>query len=249
MLESVARSYADRAVGVVLSGAGSDGALGSLALSQAGGFVLAQDKASCAFAQMPSAAIKVGAAGQVLSPAEMARALNRWAVSGAPPERADSDKQAGAAERIKVLLVDDHRVVLDGLRILLEGEPDMDVLAIAENGQTAVETALDVEPDVVVLDLRMPKLGGVEAARQILSRLPSTRVIALSSETNPRSIDQLFHAGAAGYLSKHCAFAELVRAIRAVVLGNAYMSPEVARLVAAGQVTAPLRGRDGAHAR
>jgi chemotaxis response regulator CheB len=239
MFESVARSYGDRAIGIVLSGSGSDAAVGSLALAQAGGLVLAQDPAASQFSDMPSAATRVGAASQALEPEEMARTLRRWAESGAVTARLECAKSNDTPPGIKVLLVDDHRIVLDGLRILLEGEVDMEVIGVAEDGPSAVTLALELVPDVVVMDIRMPGLDGVEATRQILTAQPATRIIALSSESDRRSVNAVFVAGATGYLTKHRAYGELVRAIRAVVGGQAYVSPEVARLLADGAVVIP----------
>jgi two-component system chemotaxis response regulator CheB len=214
MFESVGRAYGDRALGVVLSGCGSDAALGSVALAQAGGIVLAQDEESSAFSSMPRAAVKTGAVKRVLPPAEIAEMLQRW--SQAPG--------ASGAARLKVLLVDDHRIVLDGLRVLIESEPDMAVVSSVEEGTAAVRVAIELAPDVVVMDLRMPGLDGIEATRQILALRPSTKVVALSAESDSRSVEQMFGAGAKGYMTKHRAFGELVGAIRSVVRGEVYLS-------------------------
>lgn len=245
MFESVARSYGERALGVVLSGSNSDAALGGLAIAQSGGLVLTQDENGCAFRDMPGAAAKLGIS-QSLGPAAMAEALERWALSGSVclPRAARESK---VEQKIRVLLVDDHRIVVEGLRILLEGEHDIQVLALAEDGARAVELALQLAPDVVVMDIRMPRLDGVEATREILAARPGTKVVALSSESEARTIDRLFAAGATGYLTKIHAFNELVRAIRTVVAGGTYLSPEVARLVMEGGVKAPFaaQGRAG----
>jgi two-component system chemotaxis response regulator CheB len=217
MFESVGRAYRDRAIGVVLSGCGSDAARGSLALAQAGGIVLAQDEQSSAFSSMPRAAVRTGAVERVLPPSEIAEALQRW--SDAP-----GAAEIAATARLQVLLVDDHRIVLDGLRVLIESEPDMAVVAAVEEGTAAVRVAIELAPDVVVMDLRMPGLDGIEATRQILALRPSTRVVALSAENDSKSVEQMFGVGAAGYLTKHRAFGELVSAIRSVVKGEAYLS-------------------------
>lgn len=241
MFESVARSYRERAAGVVLSGCGADAALGSLAIAQAGGVVLAQDERTCGFSGMPEAAVKTGSVERVLGPAEIAAALHRWAHG---PGRApympggSTREQAGAA--IKVLIVDDHKIVLDGLRVLLEGESDLRVVASVEDGSTAIRKAAELAPDVVVMDIRMPGLDGVSATRQILALAPATKIIALSAESDVRSVDGMFRAGATGYLTKHRAFAELVQAIRAVLQGRVYLSQEIARLVTRGYVTSPV---------
>lgn len=238
MFESVARSYRERALGVVLSGCGADAALGSLAIAQAGGIVLAQDERTSAFAGMPLAAVKTGAVEKVLSPLEIAEALCRWV--RAPTRVADASSPArGAASVIKVLIADDHKIVLEGLRVLLEGEPDLLVVASVEDGAAAVRMSRELSPDVVVMDIRMPGVDGVEATRQILAHAPSIRVVALSAESDTRSVDGIFRAGAAGYLTKQRAFAELVQAIRGVMQGKIYLSREIARLVARGLVAPP----------
>src|SRR5207248_1453064 len=99
---------------------------------------------------------------------------------------------------ITVLIVDDHDIVREGLRLLLEGADDMQVVGVAENGHEAVAAARRLSPDVVVLDLAMPLLNGVEAARQLTSALPSTRVLVLSSYTDDQHVQQALQAGVAG---------------------------------------------------
>lgn len=183
MLESVARTYGARAVSVVLSGSNTDAAVGCLALAQAGGLVLAQDEASCEFSEMPRAAMKVTAAGPGLGVDELALALRRWALSGVAPEQ-DPPASDAMPSPIKVMLVDDHQILLEGLRTLLEAEPDIQVVAAANNGSTAVARALELGPDMVVMDLRMPQIDGADATRQIIADRPGTKVIALSA-TSP----------------------------------------------------------------
>jgi two-component system chemotaxis response regulator CheB len=236
MFESVGRTYGPRAIGVVLSGCGTDAALGSLALAQSGGKVIAQDDRTCDFPSMPAAAAKTGAVDEVLTPAEISETLQRWAEGRAPRP----DLTAAPARPIKVLLVDDHKIVLDGLRVLIEGESDMIVAGTADDGVRAIENALEVMPDVVVMDIRMPNLDGIDATRQIVASLPATKVVALSFESGPRSLDGILRAGAAGYLTKHRAFGELVQAIRTVMQGKIYLSQDVARFVADGSVAPPV---------
>jgi two-component system chemotaxis response regulator CheB len=235
MFESVGRAYGNRAIGVVLSGCGSDAALGTLAIAQAGGRVIAQAPQTCGFSGMPESAMKTGAVEQVMTPAEIAMTLHRWVDDHAIPKPA-------AAGSIRVLLVDDHQIVLDGLRVLLEGEPDVTVVARAGDGETAVRLAAELAPDVVVMDIRMAGLDGVEAMQRILADRLKTRVVALSSETDRRTVDRAFRAGATGYLSKHRAFGELAQAIRAVSQGKVYLSPEIARLAIQGSIVPPLHG-------
>ncbi len=226
MFHSVGRTYGEGAIGVVLSGCGTDAAAGSLAIAAAGGTVLAQDDATSQFSEMPQAARTAGAVDQVLAPAQIARELQRllgYEPSGLPrPE---------TRARTRVVLVDDHRILLDGLAVLLEREPDLTVVAKADDGASAVRLVSELEPDVVVMDIRMPRLDGVQATERILSTHPMTRVIALSAESDPLLVKRMLEAGAAGYLSKERAFQDLVAAIHSVMQGQRYLSPEIARLV------------------
>jgi two-component system chemotaxis response regulator CheB len=237
MFASVARTYGDRAIGVVLSGCGSDAALGSLAIAQGGGTVIAQDDRTCEFADMPAAAAKVGAVELVLTPAEIAVELARL-LDGSRRTRGRNVAE-DAALRIQVVLADDHKIVLAGLRALLEGEPDIAVVAGSEDGAGAIRAASELAPDVVVMDVRMPGIDGVEATRQILASTPGIRVVALSAETDRYAVDRMLRAGASGYLTKHRAFHELVQAIHHVMQGKIYLSDEIARMVSAGAVAAP----------
>jgi two-component system chemotaxis response regulator CheB len=238
MFDSVGKTYGDRAIGVVLSGCGSDAALGSLAIAHAGGKVLAQDDRTCNFPDMPKAAIKVGSVELVLTPAEIALELYRL-IEGASRVHAGVTKETAALPPTRVLLADDHRIVLDGLGVLLEGEPDLLVVSKVEDGATAIRLAAELAPDVVVMDIRMPGLDGIAATREILMSAPATRVLALSAEGDPRTVDEMLRAGASGYLTKQRAFGELVQAIRMVMQGKLYLSQEVGRMVTAGAITPP----------
>jgi DNA-binding NarL/FixJ family response regulator len=126
---------------------------------------------------------------------------------------------------IKILIADDHKIVRDGLRSLLEKHDDMEVVAEAENGRTAVELARKLSTDVVVMDISMPDLNGIEATRQIISARPEVKVIALSMHSDRRFVIGMFQAGASGYLLKDCAFEELASAILAVTANQKYLSP------------------------
>jgi two-component system chemotaxis response regulator CheB len=242
MFDSVGKAYGDRALGVVLSGCGSDAALGSLAIAQAGGTVIAQDDRTCGFADMPKAAGKIGSVQLVLTPAEIALELDRWVEGRSRTHHIDLTALDDETRppRIKVVLADDHKIVLDGLRVLLDGEPDITVVSKTEDGATAIRAAAELAPDVVVMDIRMPGIDGIEATRQILASSPDTRVVALSAETDARSVDGMLRAGAVGFLTKQRAFGELVQAIRAVLQGKIYLSKEVARLVTSGAVAPPI---------
>ncbi|MCP4657015.1 MAG: response regulator transcription factor [bacterium] len=127
----------------------------------------------------------------------------------------------------RILLADDHQIVREGLRSLFAKEEDLEVVAEAENGRKAVRLALDLAPDVVVMDVAMRDLNGIEATRQILAKRPTTKVLALSIHSNKRFVVEVLKAGASGYLLKDCAFEELVHAIRAVIANQSYLSPEI----------------------
>ncbi|MFH1550730.1 MAG: response regulator transcription factor [Planctomycetota bacterium] len=129
---------------------------------------------------------------------------------------------------IRILLVDDHRIVREGIRSLLEDDPDLEVIAEAENGRQAVQLSRELSPDVVILDVAMPDLNGIEATRQIVADVPGTRVIALSMHRAKRFVAEMFKAGASGYLPKDCASSEMVLAIRDVVANRTYLSPRIA---------------------
>jgi DNA-binding NarL/FixJ family response regulator len=132
---------------------------------------------------------------------------------------------------IKILIADDHKIMRDGLRSLLEEQPDMEVVAEAENGQMAVQLAQERKPDVVIMDINMPDFNGIEATRQMIATLPEVKVIALSMHSDRRLVLGMLRAGASGYLLKDCAFEELARAIETVAANQPYLSPSIARTV------------------
>ena len=132
---------------------------------------------------------------------------------------------------IKVLIADDHKIVRDGLRSLLEKQPGMEVVAEAENGRKAVQLARENRPDVVIMDISMPDLNGVDATRQMIKALPEVKVIALSMHSDRRYILGMFRAGASGYMLKDCAFEELATAINTAVADQPYLSPSIAGTV------------------
>lgn len=132
---------------------------------------------------------------------------------------------------LSVLIVDDHKIIRDGLRALLEKASDLSVAGEAENGRQAVATALKLKPNVVVMDVGMRDLNGIEATRQLLRELPGTLVIALSMHADSKFVGRMLQAGARGYLLKDCAFEELIGAIRTVRAGRVYLSPGVASVV------------------
>jgi DNA-binding NarL/FixJ family response regulator len=132
-------------------------------------------------------------------------------------------------QKIKVILADDHTVVRQGLRVLLQAEEDIEIVGEAENGRQAVLMVKKFLPDVVVMDIAMPVLNGLEATRQITRTVPATKVLILSSYSDDEYVQQLTEAGAAGYLVKQTAANDLLKAIREAHRGNAYFSPSIAK--------------------
>ena len=132
---------------------------------------------------------------------------------------------------IRVLIADDHKIMLAGLRSLLEKQADFDVVGEADNGRKAVQMAQEKKPDVVVMDVSMPDLNGIEATMQIVESLPGTRVVALSMHSDKRFVMGMLRAGASGYLLKDCASQELANAIVQVAGGKKYLSPEITGVV------------------
>lgn len=124
-----------------------------------------------------------------------------------------------------IVLADDHHIVRQGLRALLEAEPDFGLVGETGDGLEAVQLAERLRPDVIVLDLMMPGLNGLEATRQIAARAPQTRVVILSMHANEAYVLEALRNGAAGYVLKDSSAAELVRAVREVVAGRRYLSP------------------------
>jgi DNA-binding NarL/FixJ family response regulator len=132
---------------------------------------------------------------------------------------------------IRIVLADDHKIVRDGLRSLLDSQDGMSVIAEADNGRAIVDLAMELRPDVVVMDVGMPDLNGMEATRQIVGQDPNIRVIALSMHSDKRFVEGMISAGATGYVLKDSAFETLATAIRTVVKEGAYLCPKVAGLV------------------
>jgi DNA-binding NarL/FixJ family response regulator len=134
-------------------------------------------------------------------------------------------------DELRVLLGDDHTVLRQGLRKILEDRRDWRVVAEAGNGRDAVREAIELNPDVAVLDIGMPLLNGIEATRQIVRRAPNVRVLILSMHSDQAYVTQAVQAGARGYLLKESAGAELIAAITAVAAGKSFFSPSVAQVV------------------
>ncbi len=132
---------------------------------------------------------------------------------------------------IRIVLADDHKILRAGLRAMIVEQPDMEVVGEAENGRMAVDLARALSPDVVVMDIGMPDLNGIEATRQIVAEIPGVKIIGLSMYSDRRYVAGLFAAGASGYLLKDIEFEELIKAIQAVVAGQVYVSSGVTSVV------------------
>ncbi len=133
--------------------------------------------------------------------------------------------------KIRVVLADDHRMLREALRAVLEKEPDIEVVGEAADGHATLQLARKLAPDVVVLDVAMPELSGIDAMSQLASHHPKIRVVALSAYSDRRYVLEMLKAGAAGYVVKAAAGTELLRAIRAVASGRSYLCPEIAGTV------------------
>ena len=132
---------------------------------------------------------------------------------------------------IKILLADDHKITRQGLSLLINNQPDMEVVAEAANGREAVELADKLAPKVIIMDVSMPDLNGIQATRQIKAKHAGIRVIALSMHSDALFVSEMLKCGASGYLLKDCAFDELIQAIRVVFRDKTYLSPAVTGVV------------------
>ena len=136
------------------------------------------------------------------------------------------------AAKIRVMLVDDHAVVRVGFRMLLSASADIEVAAEADSGELAYQRYADVKPDVVIMDLSMPGMGGIETVRRLLARDKGARVLVLSAHEDTAHPKRVLKAGALGYLSKRTAPEELIEAVRAIAAGRIYLDAEIARKLA-----------------
>jgi DNA-binding NarL/FixJ family response regulator len=135
-------------------------------------------------------------------------------------------------DKIKVLIVDDHRVVRDGLAKILEGCNDIEVIGQASNGLEAIRRVDELKPDVVILDISMPKLGGLEVCRRIRKDSPATKVVILTMHEEEEYSMKLVRLGVSGYLLKDSAAQEVIEAVRSANLGKAYFSPQISKTLA-----------------
>jgi len=159
--------------------------------------------------------------------------------SGGDAER--EDERSGAEERIRVLLADDHDILRDGLRALLEMASDIAVVGEARTGREAVAEAERLQPDIVLMDITMPELDGVEACRRIHERAPKVRVLFLTMHEADEYFFRALRACGAGYIIKRTAAADLLAAVRAVAQGNAFLSPSLAHALVS-DYAARMRG-------
>ncbi len=131
--------------------------------------------------------------------------------------------------KVRILLADDHTILREGIKVLLNRERDMEIVAEAEDGAQALEKVRTAKPDVVVMDISMPKIGGLEVTREITETFPDVKVVILTMHDNEEYLVQALKSGAKGYVLKEAAATDLAEAIRAVVRGDAYLYPAVAR--------------------
>ena len=132
---------------------------------------------------------------------------------------------------IQIILAEDHKITREGLVNMLKGQPGMEVVGEAGNGREAIRLARELAPDLVIMDVTMPNLNGIDSTRIIISSSKNVKVIALSMYSDKQFVQGMMQAGASGYLLKDCAFNELVHAIRAVFNGDTYLSPGIAGIV------------------
>lgn len=132
---------------------------------------------------------------------------------------------------VRILLVDDHQILRDGLRALIECQKDLRIVGEADGGLAAVRLAQELVPDLIIMDITMHDLNGIDATRQILSKQPAVKVVALSMRSDRRMVEEMLRAGASGYLLKESAFKELAVAIRTVMQGGRYLSPAIGKMM------------------
>ena len=132
---------------------------------------------------------------------------------------------------IRIVIADNHALFAEGLRSLVERQPDFAIVGEASDGREAVARARELRPDVVLMDVVMPGLNGLDATRQIRQEVPDTRVLALSMHVDKRYVLGMLEAGASGYVAKEASFDEVARALRAVAAGHVYLAPNIAGLV------------------
>jgi len=135
------------------------------------------------------------------------------------------------AKSIRILVADDHTIVRQGLARLLNDQPDLQVVGQAVNGREAVDKALELEPDIVIMDIAMPQLNGIEAAKKIRKRLPKAKVLILSMYSHEHYIHELFETGVSGYLLKDSSGRDIVQAIHAAMNDETFLSPSISKVL------------------
>jgi len=133
--------------------------------------------------------------------------------------------------KTRVVLADDHRIIREGIRTLLDQEEDLEVIGEASDGREVIRLNLELEPDVLIMDITMPNLNGIDATMQIVGKNPETKIIALSMHSDHHYVSEMLQAGASAYLLKDCVYDELVQAIHLVCQGKTYLSPEIASVL------------------
>ncbi|MHB9131504.1 MAG: response regulator [Armatimonadota bacterium] len=141
----------------------------------------------------------------------------------------------------RIVLADDHGIMREGLRALLEAQDNMQVVGQAENGRRAVQLIRDLRPQVAIIDVTMPDMNGIQATRQAIAEVPEIKVIALSMHADSRAVDQMLKAGALGYVLKDCVFDDLSTAVNSVLADQPYFSPQIANIVLQGYLNPTMR--------
>ena len=135
------------------------------------------------------------------------------------------------AKAVRILLADDHTIVRQGLARLLNDQPDLDVVGEAVNGRTAVAKAEELRPDVVIMDIAMPRLNGIEAAKRIKKKLPGVKILILSMYSHEHTIHELIETGVSGYLLKDASGRDIIKAIHAAMRGETFLSPSISKVL------------------
>ena len=159
----------------------------------------------------------------------------------------EADSTENTREFLRVVLADDHAVVREGLKALVNAQPDMRVIGEAADGEAAWRAAIELSPDVLVMDLSMPILSGVDATVRVRRDCPNVKILALTVHEERLYVTQLLRAGASGYVLKRAAAAELVRAVRTVAAGGTYIDPSIAGALVAGYLDAEKSDEEPAH--
>ena len=146
--------------------------------------------------------------------------------------------------KVRVIIADDHAIVREGVRIILEGQPDIEVVGEATEGRDAINKALQLQPDVVIMDITMPGMSGLEATRQIKHQAPDIKILVLTMHESDEYFFQILNAGASGYFVKGGSSKELISALRAVYQGNVYLYPSMAKKLVNDYLGRVVAGQD-----